>query len=61
MTAFNNFRLPETKSSQIQIPPIINEKILDKNRRFWLQKFIFNRNFQEQSLEIFKLYSFSTD
>ena len=61
LTAFNNFRIAETVSSQIQIPPTINETILEKNRRFWLTRFIFNKTFLEQSLEIFKLYDYEGD
>jgi len=34
---------------------------LQKNRRFWLTRFIFNKNFLEQSLEVFKLYQLSVD
>jgi hypothetical protein len=42
---FNACRLPFTVNSQIQITPAIHEKILEKNCRFWLTRFIFNRQF----------------
>jgi len=51
---FNNCRMPVAAASQIQISPNIHEKILEKNRRFWLTRFIFNRTFLDQSLEIFR-------
>lgn len=47
--------------SQIQITPVIHEKILDKNRRFWLTRFIFNRQFLDQSLDIFRGFAFVAD
>ena len=48
-------------STQIQIPPTIHESILEKNRRFWLTRFIFNKTFLEQSLEIFRNCLFTAE
>ena len=58
---FNACRLPHTVDSQIQIPPQVHERILEKNQRFWLTRFIFNRQFLDQSLEIFRGFGFQTD
>ena len=58
---FTQCRLPITAASQIQITPTIHERILEKNRQFWLTRFIFNRQFLEQSLEIFRGFQFQKD
>jgi hypothetical protein len=38
---------------QIQIPPAIHDLILEKNKKFWLSKFIFNKTYIESVLGIF--------
>ena len=35
--------------------------MLEKNKRFWLTRFIFNRQFLDRSLEIFRGFTFQTD
>lgn len=51
---YDSCRLPRTVSTQIQMQPSIHESILEKNKRFWLLKFIFERTFLEQTFEIYK-------
>jgi len=59
--AFNDCRLPSTASSQIQITPKIQDQILEKNRRFWLMKYIFNKQFLEQMQDIFVQFTLRQD
>lgn len=40
---FEQCKLPKTSSTQIQIPPVIHDEVLEKNKKFWLSKFIFNK------------------
>ena len=51
---FEQCKLPKAQSAQIQIPPPIHDSILEKNKKFWLSKFIFNKNYIESVLNIFK-------
>lgn len=51
---FDQCKLPKTTSAQIQIPPTIHDFILEKNKKFWLSKFIFNKNYIESVLSIFQ-------
>lgn len=48
-------------STQIQISPAIHEDILEKNKRFWLTKYIFNKSFFDSSYDIFKQLKSSAD
>ena len=49
--------MPKTTSNQIQIPPTVHDFILEKNKKFWLSKFIFNNTYITSVLEIFKQVS----
>lgn len=40
---------------------MIQDQIMEKNRRFWLTKFIFNKQFLAQMQEIFNEYSIAPD
>lgn len=51
---FEQCKLARTTSAQIQIPPPIHDFILEKNKKFWLSKFIFNKTYIESVLSIFK-------
>lgn len=51
---FEQAKLAKTNSSQIQMPLPIHESILEKNKKFWLSKFIFNKTYIESVLNIFK-------
>jgi len=46
-------KLAKTTSLQIQIPPGIHDLILEKNKKFWLSKFIFNKTYIDSVLNIF--------
>ncbi len=46
-------KLPRTTSAQIQISPSIHDFILEKNKKFWLSKFIFNKTYIDSVLNIF--------
>lgn len=50
---FEQCKLPKTTSAQIQIPPSVHDFILEKNKKFWLSKFIFNKSYIESVLNIF--------
>ena len=52
--SFEQCKLPKTSSAQIQIPPVIHDEILEKNKKFWLSKFIFNKQYIDNILHIFK-------
>ena len=38
----------------MQIPPVVLENSLEKNKKFWLSKFVFNRIFIDSMLHIFQ-------
>jgi hypothetical protein len=41
-------------NSQTYIPPMVHDSILEKNKKFWLSKFIFNKSYIDSILNIFK-------
>lgn len=47
-------KIPKTVTSQIQIPLNVHDSILEKNKKFWLSKFIFNKTYIDSVLNIFK-------
>lgn len=51
---YEQCKLTKTISSQIQMPPYIHDTILEKNKKFWLSKFIFNKTYIDSVLNIFK-------
>ena len=51
---YDQCKLPKTTSTQIQIPPTVHDFILEKNKKFWLSKFIFNNTYITSVLDIFK-------
>ena len=53
MQRFEHCKMPKTTSAQIQIPPSIHDFILEKNKKFWLSKFIFNNTYITSVLTIF--------
>ena len=55
---FEQAKSQDVKAEHIQIPEAIQEAIFEKNKRFWLTRFIFSRTFLENSLEIFKSVDF---
>jgi len=36
------------------IPPMIHDTILEKNKKFWLSKYIFNKTYIDSVFNIFK-------
>ena len=58
---FEQSKSQNVKAEHIQIPEAIQEAIFEKNKRFWLTRFIFSRTFLENSLEIFKSVDFKPD
>ena len=58
---FDQCKVAKTTSAQIQIPPTIHDFILEKNKKFWLSKFIFNKAYIESVLSIFTSISIEED
>lgn len=58
---FDQSKLAKTTSAQIQIPPSIHDYILEKNKKFWLSKFIFNKTYIDSVLNIFNEITIEED
>jgi hypothetical protein len=51
---YDQCKLPKVMNSQTYIPPMVHDSILEKNKKFWLSKFIFNKSYIDSILNIFK-------
>ena len=51
---FDQCKQEKSTSAKIQIPHAVHDFILEKNKKFWLSKFIFNHTYITSVLEIFR-------
>jgi hypothetical protein len=61
MQKFDLCKLKKTTSANIQIPSTIHDQVLEKNKKFWLSKFIFNKSYIDSVLTIFQKITIKDD
>ena len=61
LRCFDQCKQEKASSAKIQIPHSVHDFILEKNKKFWLSKFIFNHTYITSVLDIFRQVTIEED